>query len=49
MQQVADLWIFLSKDIVDMRSLHGFKESSQKRNPQTVTRYIGTVSGSRRS
>lgn len=46
MQQVADLWILLPKDVVDMRSLHRFKESSQKRNSKTVTKYIRTVSGS---
>lgn len=46
MQQVVDLWIFLPKDVVDMRSLHGFKESSRKINPLRVIKYIETVSGS---
>lgn len=46
MQQVADLWIFLPKEVVDIRSLYGFKESSWKRNPLRVTKCIETVSGS---
>lgn len=39
------LGTFLPKGVVD-RSLHGFKESSWKRNPLRVTKYIETISGS---
>lgn len=44
MQQGVGLSI-LPKGVVDMRSLHGFKESSWKRNPLRITEYTQTLSG----